>query len=106
MEEETRETLELGGNISLTGFKDLEPGSMTVIKKIAGSYAKKFSEKNSDFEGLSLTMKKVHATEGSEKYELHAKLILKGNPVTAEETDRNLFVVLDNVLKKIEGQVS
>lgn len=104
--EETRETVELGGNISLTGFKDLESGSITIIKKIVGSYAKKFSEKSDDFKKLSLTMKRVHATEGSGKYELHAKLILKGAPITAEETDRNLFVVLDNVLKKIEGQIS
>ena len=104
MEED--DVIELGGSISLNGFKDLASGSMTIIKKIVGSYAKSFSEKNTDFEGLSLTMKKVHETEGSEKYEVHAKLMLKGNPVTAEETDRNLFVVLDSVLKKVEEQVS
>jgi len=98
--------VELGGNIFLSGFKDLEPGSMTIIKKIVGNYAKKFSEKSPDFENLALTMKKVHVTEGSEKYEVHAKLILKGNPVVAEETDRNLFVVIDRVLKKIDEQVS
>lgn len=100
------DTVELGGNISLSGFKDLEPGSMIIIKKIVGNCAKKFSEKSPDFEKLALTMKKVHEKEKSEKYEMHAKLILKGKPVVAEDTDRNLFVVIDKVLKKIEEQVS
>ena len=93
--------VELGGNISLSGFKDLEPGSMTIIKKIVGNYAKKFSEKSSDFEKLALTMKKKES-----EYKVDVKLLLKGNSITAEETDRNLFFVVDKVLKKIEEQVS
>ena len=47
--------IELGGNIELVGFKELDHASMVVLKKIVGTYAKKFSEANSDFEKLVVT---------------------------------------------------
>ena len=100
------ETLELGGNISLTGFGVLEPGVMVVVKKIVGNYAKKLSEVTKNFEQISLVLKPVHQKEKSELYELHAKMVAAGKPVTAEITDRNLFFALDKVLKKIESEIS
>lgn len=101
------ETLELGGNISLTGFSVLEPGMMIVVKKIVGSYAKKFSENVKGFEKLSLTLKPVHEREqeGPKKFELNAKLVANGKAYTSSITDRSLFIILDKVLKKIEAQV-
>lgn len=99
------ETLALGGNISLSGFRDLEPGSMTIIKKVVGTFAKKISEKHADFEKLAVAMKKVHAQENSEKYEVHARLHIKGQSFFAEDTDKNIFFVLDKVLKRVEEQV-
>ncbi len=99
------ETVELGGNIFLTGFNVVEPGMLVVVKKIVGTYAKKFSENIKGFENLSLHLKLVHERETSEKYELHVKLMADGKPITSEMTDRNLFVILDAVLKKIEEQV-
>ena len=98
-------TLELGGNIALTGFNEVDRGEMVVVKKIVGNYAKKFSEAYSDFQKLSLTMKSVHKTEGSQKYEMHSMLVLGGNQHTSETTDRNLFIALDTVLKGIEKSV-
>ena len=98
------ETVELGGHISLTGFNVLEPGMMVVIKKIVGTYAKKFSESIKGFEQLSLTLKTVHETEASQKYEIHAKVIADGKALTSNITDRNIFVILDKALKKIEEQ--
>ena len=97
------ETLELGGNIELKGFGDLDKSSMVIIKKIAGNYAKKFSEKNKGFSKLSLTMKQVHEREKGSKYEIHGKLLVGGKPKTAELTDRNLFYAIDRVLKKLEN---
>lgn len=99
------ETLQLGGNIELTGFKDLEPGSMVILKKIVGNYARKFSDICTNFEKFALTMKTVHATEASEKYEIHGKLIDNGSTTTSELTDRNLFFALDKVCKKIESSI-
>lgn len=35
------DTLELGGNIQLTGFSELNGGQMIVLKKIVGNYCEK-----------------------------------------------------------------
>jgi hypothetical protein len=49
----------------------------------------------------------VHNTnEGHPKYELHAKANIKGNLCVAEVVDRNLFVGLDDVLKKVLAEVA
>ena len=104
--EEKSDTLELGGNIELAGFKDLDGATLIVIKKIVGNYAKKFSESIQNFEKLKVTRKSVHKTEASEINEIHAQLIAAGNPTNASEEDRNLFFALDNVMKKIETGLS
>lgn len=96
----------LGGNIELSGFSELDGGSIIIIKKVVGNYAKKFSERCSKFEKLSVTMKRIHEREKSEKYELHIKLMENGKPITAEITDRNLFFALDSVLKRVEGMIT
>jgi hypothetical protein len=101
------EVLRLGGNIELTGFSELDGGVMIVLKKIIGNYAKKMSERTADFERLHMTMKIVHAKEKSEKYEIHSKLIHGGsNILVGESVDRNLFVAVDDSLKKVVGSMS
>jgi hypothetical protein len=93
--------LQLGGNIELSGFSDLEPGVMIVLKKIVGNYARRMNDKCKNFEKLTLTMKTVHAKEKGEKYELHARMIENGRPYTASNIDRNLFVAVDSSLKAV-----
>ncbi|MEK6907081.1 MAG: hypothetical protein AABW45_00995, partial [Nanoarchaeota archaeon] len=68
------DTLQLGGNISLAGFKELEPAKMVVIKKITGNYVKKMMEKTNKFESLHLHLKEVHAS----KFELQVKALVNG----------------------------
>ncbi len=97
--------IQLGGNIELTGFRDLDRSVMVIVKKIVGNYAKKFSERLSDFEKLSLTVKKIHETEKSEKYEIKGMLVYGGKMINRDTTDFNLFVVLDSVLKNIENSI-
>lgn len=99
------DSMQLGGNIELSGFSDLERGSIVILKKIVGNYARRFSEQCASFEKLSLTMKNVHETEGSKKFEVHGMVIDKGKTYTSEITDRNLFVVVDSVLKKIGNEI-
>lgn len=99
------DALQLGGSIELSGFKELDPGSMVILKKIVGNYARKFSSQCEDFEKLSLSMKKVHETEGSRKFEIHGMVIDKGKTYLSTVTDYNLFIVLDKVLKKIEAEM-
>lgn len=98
--------MELGGNIKLDGFREVDRPELVVVKKIVGSYARKFSDMLGDeFEELSLSLKLVHKKEKSEKYELHAKVMKKGKPYAAEVTDRNLFVAMDSVLKKLQVEI-
>ena len=98
-------TIELGGNINLTGFKDLDGGSLVILKKIVGNYARKISDSSDKFEKLSLTLKNVHETEGSKKFEIHAKLVDKGTIHTSEVTDRNVFFTVDKALSSVMKQM-
>ena len=102
--------IELGGNITLVGFKDeqlVDKAELVVVKKIVGSYTRNLSDSVSGFEGITITLKPIHNTaEGHPKYELHAKALIDGKPCNAEVVDRNLFVGLDDVLKKLVTLVS
>jgi len=101
----SEETIELGGSIRLSGFKDIDGGSMIIIKKIVGSFVKKVSEKNSKFQSLTVTLKKVHASDESEtsgKFELQANLIAE-KPFNSEVTHQNLMFAVDKVLRKVES---
>ena len=102
-EETTEETVQLGGNIELSGFKEVDGGTMIILKKIIGTYARKFSDTLKNFEKLSVTMKTIHETESSKKYEINAKVIDNGTPHNASITDRNLFVAVDSVMKKLQN---
>lgn len=102
---EAEDVLSLGGNIELSGFRDIDGGSMVIVKKIVGSYAKTFSERCKGFEKLRVHMKLVHETQKSKKYELNAILFDSGKRHTAKEINRNMFFALDSVLKKLEGMI-
>ncbi len=99
------DTVTLGGNIQLSGFSDLEPASMIVLKKIVGAHARRFSSKLSNFELLKLSMKKVHEQEHSEKYEVRAMVVNEGKQYNSEVTERNLFFALDRAIKKVENEI-
>ena len=89
--------IELGGNIKLVGFKDLEPAKLVVVKKIVGNAAKKISTKD-PFDELCLHLKDV----GTSKKELKVKLVRGGDVKNAEVLDYNLFYALSSVLSKIQ----
>jgi len=98
------ETIELGGNIRLSGFTDIDGGSMIIIKKIIGSFVKKISEKYPKFQSLTVTLKKIHTSKESEKTgksEIHALLVADKN-YAVEVTHLNLMFAIDKVLKKVE----
>ena len=97
--------MKLGGNIVLSGFRDIDGGSKIILRKIVGSYARKFSEGGSAFEELHLSMKPVHEREQSKKYEIKCRMIDNGQIHNSEVTERNLFVAIDSVLKKVESSM-
>lgn len=94
----------LGSSIELIGFKDLDGGSMVILKKMIGNHVRKISESAENFEKITIHMKKVGA--GDNKFEIQAKMIDNGKPVTSEVTDFNLFFTLDKTLRQIQAQIT
>ena len=107
MAEDTEDKiLQLGGNIELSGFHDMDRGVMIILKKMVGNYARKMSDRIKNFEKLSLHLKKVHEKEKGEIYEIHARMLNDGGKLlTSIQTDRNLFVAADIALKNVLKQV-
>ena len=99
------EEIKLGGNIQLTGFREIDSSSMVVLKKIIGNYAKRIAELTQRMDALHITLKPIHEREKSEKYELHAKVVDDGKVTASEAVDRNLFVAIDAVLKKLVNEL-
>ncbi len=95
--------LQLGGNIELVGFRILDPASMIVVKKMVGTYARKFSD--SGLELLKLTMKPVHSGDKPHCFEVNCRISAKGRNYISELTDHNLFFAVDKVLKKVEAEM-
>ncbi len=91
--ENSGDKLTLGGGIELSGFKTVDLGMMVVVKKIVGSYARKFSDDNKDFEKLSVSL------DGKK---LSGELTVGGKAKTSEVEEDNLFVTLDKVMKGLE----
>jgi ribosome-associated translation inhibitor RaiA len=97
------ENIVLGGNIELIGFKELDGGSMVILKKMIGNHVRKMSETSEKFEKLTVTMKKVGS--GNNKFEISAKMLDNGRPVNSEITDFNLFFTVDKALANIQKQL-
>ncbi|MBI2657005.1 hypothetical protein HYX03_04660 [Candidatus Woesearchaeota archaeon] len=95
------ENMKLGSNIQLSGFRDIDSSSMAVLNKIIGNHAKRIAELTKKLQDLHITLKPVHEREKSEKYEVHAKIVDDGKVYASEAVERNLFVAVDSVLKKI-----
>ena len=106
MTDEENETILLGGNIELSGFRDIDGGSMIVIKKIVGSYIRKFNDKIGNLQKFSLHLKKVHANEEHALFELYGNIIDNGKTHAAEVSERNLFIAVDTVMKKLENSIN
>lgn len=97
--------IELGGNITLVGFKELGYAEFVVVKKVVGNYARKISTKQ-EFSDLRLTLKPIHKTEDEiSKFEIKGKLEIDGKMYTAEVVEHNLFIGLDKLLKKLTNQL-
>ena len=96
------DNIELGGNINLIGFKDIEPQKLVVIKKIIGNFVKRLQNHyKEDFNNIVIDLKKIHSSES----EIFAKLTISNKVYNANITDFNLFFTLNKVLKKLEEQL-
>lgn len=89
----------LGGNIELRGFSALDPGSMIVLKKIIGNYARKFSDAHAS-EKLTLSI-----SADGDAFALNGSVIAQGKEMNASHADKNVFFLVDSVLKKLEAEL-
>ena len=97
------DNITLGGNIELIGFKEMDGGSMIILKKMVGNHVRKLSEMAENFEKLTVSMKKVGG--GNNKFEINVKLMDNGKPFVSEVTDFNLFVTVNKAFKKVQNSM-
>ncbi len=107
--EGNEEITQLGSKIKLTGFyKSVERGGMIIIKKIVGNYLNRIENKT-NVDSLSLTLKVIHNTDNpqeTKKYEIKASLICDLGKYHSDDIQDNIYTTIDEVLKKLEVQVS
>ena len=85
--------IELGGNINLENFEDVDRGLLIVIKKVVGNYTKKISEKEKDFKKITVTLVK------DSKYKIKVELETSKTK-KSESENPNLFFALDRSLSE------
>ncbi|MFT4304675.1 MAG: hypothetical protein ACMXX8_01155 [Candidatus Woesearchaeota archaeon] len=107
MENKTKDkdNIQLGGNIELRGFSDFSGGDMIIIKKIVGNHVKRISEIAEKFENIKISLKTIHEIEDSKKFEIKVLLLADGTH-SAEVTERNIYVGIDKILKKVINIIS
>ena len=93
--------IQLGERIQLSNFEGLEPGELTILKKMIGNHANKFH----DFKKLHITLKEVHKKEKSQKFQVNALLEIKNDIFESESTHYNLFFTINEVLDRLKKQV-
>ncbi len=98
--------VETGGDVSLSGFRELDPGELSAAEKIISHYEQRFCALCGEGMRMKITMKKVHATPKSQKFEFKAFVEAQGKRFDSTVTERNLFIGLDAALKKIENEIS
>jgi ribosome-associated translation inhibitor RaiA len=92
-------SIELGGNISLSGFSSEDFTELIVVKKIVGQYARKLTD-ISECTHLAVHRRPIHSSE----VEIAVHADVNGSRLSADSTQHNLFVALDDALKKILEQ--
>ncbi len=103
--EAQEELMNLGEKIQLSGFKQIDRGNMSIVKKIVGNQVRKIQESLDNFERLKVHLKPIHKTEKSMNHELHAELIYSGKVKNAETTNRNIFMGLSEIFRSFENQL-
>jgi hypothetical protein len=87
--------IELGGNIKLKGFTELDAATLIVVKKIVGNYTKKLTQNNQDYKELLFDLNK-----DKENY----SLTIIFQKLKSNAKGKNLFftlsAALDNLNKK------
>ena len=92
--------MELGGNIELKGFLEVDINDLVIVKKLVGNYTKDLAD-NTEFEQITVTL----ATHKS-PYKLVAAAVVGGKTISSEQQDENLHFALDAALKDVLAQAT
>ncbi len=92
--------IELGGNIKLKGFSEIDNASLIVIKKIVGNYAKKLAETTEDFQNLILNLE----FKTPKDFKINIELQKTSENLTSEIQGENLFFTLSNALEALKSK--
>lgn len=92
-------TIELGGNIALVGFESRDFAELIVVKKVVGQYARRMSD------AAPLSRLEVELVSEPGALEVSCRARVGERTVDARSAGTNLFVVLDDALKLLSGQL-
>jgi len=104
--DKVNESVSLGGNIELVGFKQVSLADVVVVKKLVGHYTRKIQEHSANFEKIQISLKEIHKIDNNAKHEIHVKVLEGGKSFHTEVVDKNIFIALDSALKKILGEIT
>ena len=90
--------IELGGNIKLKGFSEIDNASLIVVKKIVGNYAKKLAETTEDFQQLILNLE----SDNPKDFKINIEFQKNSENLTSEIQGENLFFTLSQALEGIK----
>ena len=93
----------LDHKLEMSGFKAVDPASMIMVRRVIDGSLKKFNENLDGFEKLKFTLKEVHGTEKSVKYQITASIVIRNTVQSVETIDRNIFFALDSAVRKLEA---
>lgn len=88
------ETIRLGGNIELINANSIDGASMIILKKMIGSYARKFSERGVN--GLCVTFN----TTG-----VSIDALREDDRITTNADSSNLFFAIDTAFKDLDTRI-
>ena len=91
--------IELGGNIKLDGFSELNPADLLIVKKLVGNHVKNICDLREDFKEITVTLK----SSKQKAFELETFLSLD-KPLRSNASGSNLFFAVDQALKNLHSQ--
>ncbi len=98
VEEQTGDSIVLGGNIVLNGFQQIDGASMIILKKLIGNHVRQISDKAKQFEKIELSIE-----HDNNIFSVKGTAHDAGTPYAAQHEASNLFISVDQVLKKINS---
>lgn len=90
--------MKLGEQIEITGFDDIEPALLVVVKKMIGNQIKELSEKNEGFENIKIMLK----GSKEEGYEIEGSLMMNKKENKGSVKNSNLFFAINALFEELQ----